>query len=363
MFILGLFWPLLLLGIVVYVIRKRGQSIKSDWFELIAQSRDDLISQVFITLSVVFAGIAIYAINRDLGTVVDWQWILFVSVIAGLCVGYYYQNTIAFVLSLIGVFVWWIAQSTTWINLGAGSEMDIRPMGAIWGMVLISAIYYVLGHLHQEWDRYKKYGVVYIFGGLITVTTILFILSTQAGLESLDSITKGMSIFESWPLVVSLGLLVLILASVVVWSVVKKQIILPEVLMILFVVGLLGSLLFISGKDIFVSTSNDLNSWDWSASSRPNLTYIGLMWAVVFNVLLLAELLGLILLGYIRHRIWLINFGAIALFIFVIVKYFDWFFTFLDKSVFFIGAGILFFAVGVMMERGRRYMVEKADVD
>jgi uncharacterized membrane protein len=40
------------------------------------------------------------------------------------------------------------------------------------------------------------------------------------------------------------------------------------------------------------------------------------------------------------------------------VKYFDWFFKFMDKSVFFIVAGIMLFAIGWAMERGRRYLAQ-----
>jgi len=45
----------------------------------------------------------------------------------------------------------------------------------------------------------------------------------------------------------------------------------------------------------------------------------------------------------------------------IFVKYFDWFFTFLDKSVFFISAGVLLFVVGWLMEKGRRYMLAEIE--
>ena len=39
------------------------------------------------------------------------------------------------------------------------------------------------------------------------------------------------------------------------------------------------------------------------------------------------------------------------------VDRFDWFFTFFDKSIFFISAGIILFIVGWFMEKGRKYML------
>ena len=69
--------------------------------------------------------------------------------------------------------------------------------------------------------------------------------------------------------------------------------------------------------------------------------------------------MGVIFVGYGRKEKWLINLGIFFLFIFILVKYFDWFFDFLDKSVFFIGAGVLLFAVGWFMGKGRRYMLSE----
>jgi len=62
-------------------------------------------------------------------------------------------------------------------------------------------------------------------------------------------------------------------------------------------------------------------------------------------------------LGYLKRENWLINLGAFFIFILIFVKYFDWFFAFLDKSIFFISAGILLFVVGWFMEKGRRYLL------
>ena len=41
----------------------------------------------------------------------------------------------------------------------------------------------------------------------------------------------------------------------------------------------------------------------------------------------------------------------------VIIKYFDWFFEFIDKSIFFLGAGELMLALGWSMEKGRKYII------
>ena len=66
-------------------------------------------------------------------------------------------------------------------------------------------------------------------------------------------------------------------------------------------------------------------------------------------------------LGYKLHEIWKINLGILGLFVFVLIKYFDWFFSFMEKSLFFITAGIIVLGIGFFMEKGRRYMISQLE--
>jgi uncharacterized membrane protein len=93
-------------------------------------------------------------------------------------------------------------------------------------------------------------------------------------------------------------------------------------------------------------------------NSNYELSATGIFWAAIINFALFFEILGVIFSGYLRKELWLVNMGTIFLLIFVAVKYFDWFFDFMDKSVFFLVAGVLLFGVGWTMERGRRYLVK-----
>jgi len=89
------------------------------------------------------------------------------------------------------------------------------------------------------------------------------------------------------------------------------------------------------------------------------LTSTGFVWAIVFNVLSFISLLSLILLGYRYRSIWLINTGTALLFLLIIIKYFDWFFSYLNKTVFFMISGLILLAVGYAMEKGRIYLLQK----
>ena len=93
------------------------------------------------------------------------------------------------------------------------------------------------------------------------------------------------------------------------------------------------------------------------------LSGLGIFWAIIFNIILFLEIIGILFLGYFNKKHLFINISLAFTFIFIFVKYFDWFFTFLDKSIFFIGAGILLFVVGWFMEKGRRYMLRNIKSD
>ena len=84
--------------------------------------------------------------------------------------------------------------------------------------------------------------------------------------------------------------------------------------------------------------------------------------AAFFNIFLLIHLVVMLFTGYLKKKDWFINLGSFSLFVFIIVKYFDWAFDFLDKSIFFISAGILLLVLGWFMEKGRRYMLSSSRV-
>ena len=165
--------------------------------------------------------------------------------------------------------------------------------------------------------------------------------------------TIGTSFFGSWQITLSLGIFLAALAGVGLYGVAKKLVSLFEFLAVLSFIFLFSVIALLGQQHFFLQmiSSSKFNSDSQELSSS------GILWVSIFNVAVFFELLGLIFSGYSRRETWLVNVGAFFLFLLIIVKYFDWFFTFLDKSIFFIGTGILLFAVGWFMEKGRRLMV------
>ncbi len=84
-------------------------------------------------------------------------------------------------------------------------------------------------------------------------------------------------------------------------------------------------------------------------------------WAypLLFNLLLLAGIVGLLFLGYSSGQEALINLGMVFFSVDVFTRYFELSFDLLDRSVVFIVAGVILLAGGFALERGRRMMVQR----
>lgn len=80
-------------------------------------------------------------------------------------------------------------------------------------------------------------------------------------------------------------------------------------------------------------------------------------YAFIFNILLLAGVLWLIVLGLMTHREGLINVALTYFVLLTFSRYFDFFFSLIDRSLAFIGAGVLLLVGGFVLERSRRLLM------
>ncbi|MGE5675086.1 MAG: DUF2157 domain-containing protein [Mycobacterium leprae] len=75
---------------------------------------------------------------------------------------------------------------------------------------------------------------------------------------------------------------------------------------------------------------------------------------VLFNLTLFGSTVGLIALGVSWRNNWLVNMGLLAFVVHVLTRYFDLFFTAMNRSLFFVVGGILLLGGGWLLERNRR---------
>jgi len=346
-----IFWPLVIaLAIYSFVRRRRklhpGQDEESR--QHFAYEKEILVSQAFFLLAFFFLGATILFLNRDFNEPLSYQSILFLISFIGLVGSYFFKTIPILIISLFGLIIWWGLQAAIWVE-----GKDIGMSVVLVGFTFVMLLFYALGRFHEQYLKFKNFASVYLIIGMVAVTGILFFFSTKVGLSAFEEMNTGGSAFAAWQLVLSLAIFLAALLGVSIYALQKKLILFYEFLAILFLAFLFGLIPFVAGQGMF-SGSGVYFSARYGGSE---LSGAGIIWTIVYNFSIFFELLGLIFLGYVRRETWLINLGALFLFILIVVKYFDWFFSFLDKSIFFIGAGILLFAVGWFMEKGRKKMI------
>lgn len=292
------------------------------------------LHEFYLLLFVFFCGVTLLGINADIGDPFSWRTIALFMSLVGAIVAYYFTTVFSFILSVVTLLVWWGAQASAWV-----SPLSIEPFSVYVGYVVIAALFVVSGRLYQRFGRiFSLFGTVFLVGNL-------FFFSMQGGLQSLVFMSEGGSVATSWHMVIAYAVL---LAGLGV-SLIRARLPLYESLTLVVHVALFLILLILPSFSLFASYSI--------------LSPSGFLMAIMFNLLTIAQLIGVIALGYHRREPWMINLGVGGMFLFVLVKYSDWFFTFLDKSLFFIGAGLLLFGVGWLMERTRRRMIADIDPD
>lgn len=347
-----LLWPIIIIGLIVFFVRRRHKkshpSQDKEWYLQFALSKEDAVSQLFLLLSFFFLGVTLLAFNRDLGDPFAWRTILFITSLLGLVGAYYLKTIYTLVFSLVGLTSWWGAQAAQWID-----GKDIKTSALFAGLTFLALLFYSLGHLHEKQMKFKRFALVYLVLGIIAVTGALFFFSTKPGIGVIGGMTKGVSFFGSWQLTLSLFVFLASLVGVTLYSAAQKLLSPFELLAVFALTCLFGITALLPEQTMFVQAGRSYGFY----SGGNELSSNGVLWAIIFNVAVFFELLGLIFSGYLRREEWLINLGTVFLFLLIIIKYFDWFFTFLDKSIFFIGAGILLFVVGWFMEKGRRYVI------
>ena len=351
----SLYAPIGLLGvggaIVVFFIRSLlhwvrgkhgGAQIGNLWFTM-----SDFLSQIWLVFAVGLLGTLLLMskqYNQNF-ILTYWEIALLLAVLAGGLA--YLAKSVYLQLLAIGLaVVWWFGQAA---DFGNGQYLPV-----VVGMGCIAVLLALLGRLTIA-PRYARFNLTFQGIGLAGLCLYFFILSTNSGLQIID----GSRMLRSDPLnmyAYALGMVMLVYLATgfAFYKAVQKNV-LNQIERVMYGVALVvpafvGAWL-LSGSALFT------NTYGVADSLTGSLTATGLGVAALLNLTLLGLLLGLIWLGYCTHREVCVNVGAGLVFLFILVKYFDWFFLYLDKSVFFLVAGALLVGLGWTMERGRRTVV------
>ncbi len=343
------FPPLGIPALIWFILKRRHSSTDpakdNNWYFQVFLSREDSLSQLFLLLAVSFLGLTIQSLNRDFSSPLNWQTIVLLTSLAGFAGAYYFKAVLVLIISLLGFLGWWISQMFSW-----AFSQNFKTVSIMAGFVFFSLFFYVWGRAQERMEKSRRFALVYLILGIIFVSGLLFFLSAKIGLGRLEDLTGGAPVWVSWQATLSLLILAVALAASVSYSSARRLITWPEAGAVSLLAILFTALVLLPKQIISLSGGNLF-------SSSENLSLTGISWAIIFNVTIFLEILGLILLGYKRREEWLVNLSTTMLFVFIVVKYVDWMFSFMDKGFFFIGAGILMFGVGYAMENGRRLVL------
>lgn len=354
--ILNIIIPLLVLFIIVRVImsifgvrgHKKSGMVK-EWYLETAFSKEHMLSQLFFLLFVLFFGVTVLSLNRDIGDPLSWRTVVLLTTILSLFVAYYFRVIYALALGLFGLGFWWVSQALSWADqLASDTAMAL----IFFGTLLLALNYYLIGTLHFQNLRLKRFSTVFNALSTIFIAGTLLFFSSKPGLGTLEKLTNGASLFSSWPVAIFIVAVVVGLLFLLFETTLRKKLLRWfEVLEIVLLFGVFLIFCLTPNLTLFEQSSKDFFDFD------NNLSVAGIFWAIIFNILVFLKTIEIIFLGYLNKDIKMVNAGTVFLFVIIAIKYFDWFFTLLNKSLFFISAGIILVLVGWGMERGRRFMI------
>lgn len=300
----------------------------------------DAIRQLLLVLGAGLAPVAALALFRRFGWSADADWFVLAGSALAVALAYWQRAPLALVAAALGALGWWTALSLRWAESGSGSSA-----AAIAGLAALAVTLYASGRIHEIDERFRRFGFFLWIVGTSALLGMLLWLSSQEGLLSVGGYSQTEHFTTVQVLAISgVWLVALAAASLAIW---RKTLPFNEAIPLIVVGALMAAFALFKPSGI----------GSRSYVAAPELSTLGAVWALALNVVLLAALVGMVFLGYERREEWLVTFGALMLFVFVLVKYFDWLFTFLDRSIAFVIAGALLLGVGWSMERARRMVL------
>jgi hypothetical protein len=333
-----IFWPGLIVTVIMFFVRQRRQNlsllVKKPAYLLFSNSIEEELSQWTLFLAIPFLGASLFVLHQWFNISDPLSILFIISIIAMLC-AYYFRAPLVLLAGIVGFSSWLGISVTSWMQ-----EFGIRSFSLNAVVSLFFILVYIFGRMHQNSYKFRMFSKSYLVLGAAAVLVMLFMLSRGSQIHTIRFLMNGEAAFASWKLFSTLLLLMIGIFASLTYVINKKMMVWSETFSII-IVSLTLCLLSI-----------------WVTSSE-QWTYQFIL--ALLNFVLFSYSACLIITGYLRRHVMLINVGTLALFVFIITKYFDWFFSSLDKGLFFLGAGLLFFVVGGLMENGRRKVVENVE--
>lgn len=338
------FFLFFIITLIQVIARRKEGLTERSWYSYIIFSQEHFLSEAFFVLGLGLSYVFFFALNRVFGVIFEWYTLLGVVSIISFLLAYFMRSLWSLLIGYSGLILWALFSMQSWVTNG------ISEISVICSLFLIGILLYQFGVLLFHTQMWKRFGTFTIIIGTSLIGALFLLLSFEKTLRFFPEITAGTFFFDSWRWTF---LIIVILSGIAFFTflIIKKNVHLLLELSLLCVLMVLSFVLFfIKGTKLVILS--DVHYID-------TLTSSGVLYAIIVNLLNFLCAAGFICIGYLRRESWIITLGTIFLFVLIVFKYFDWFFRFLDKSVFFISVGIIMVLVGFFMERGRRVLLKQ----
>lgn len=342
---------------IIVVIRNTSakKSLSDASFQLVI-SYQDLLRQLLLGIAFIIVITALYTGFHSLGIEIGWYWFATIGGILTTYIGYKQHSPITF---SIGLFIFISGISFGSYEVASNNNID-RGLAMMSTFIIFSSFYGLSISFFNN-IRSKRYYTILNLLGILGLGITTFFLGSFGARETWGYIANSQ--------------------DAIIWSNLKTGLILAGVLG-LFVISYIKSIgyfkknlyqLIISGIGVVgaflvillpnVSSLYDANNPysytdnDWAQRNLEIFPHI-----ISMNILFLIGVLWLLYSAYRLKEIWRLNLSILALFIFVLVRYFDWVErTELDRSLFFLSLGVIFLITGWILERVRRNILASID--
>ena len=223
-----------------------------------------------------------------------------------------------------------------WIDgVSRGEAVLAASLFLVLGLLILA-----VGRMKEEIVALRPYSEVFQLVGMITAFGAVFVLTFKDVFDSFDEglYIQGETELAFQVLIVVAGALTLAVALATVWLHRRNE----QKFTLNGIEGIAIAILLAAAYMVVVVDSGG-----------------EVFYAVVLNALLALALIGVLVSGYLRGREAWVNIALVFTGINVIVRYFEYSWDLLDRSLIFVAAGVILLLGGYLVERGRQKMLER----
>ncbi len=258
----------------------------------------------------------------------------------------YLTRSQAVLLLSLGLFLggvgFWLGD---WLE--GSSESAVIVVFALY--LTLGPLLYGLGKLHSNlnnWDVWRTFAAVYEPLGLVVTLAAIYLLSFRYMYDSETGVDAEVAT-ELWVLfyVAGAGAVAAIIGSAAIQIRRRPALMnsLSEAIPLLSEGASILIVLATAYLVVFAEAGNDV------------------LYPVLFNLLLLASIIGLVFAGYVWRREMFINVALVFFGLGIVTRYFELSWGLLDRSLVFVVAGLILLGGGYLLERGRNRVVNSME--